>query len=168
MRAKHASNWPPQEETLADEFISYFKLEPIVFLGALQKLCDSLGINVRVMVLPESLRGHNYRFDGKREIYISERQILRGTEEHTALHELRELLEYEFNFAVAVRVFAFGKEIPSLLEHAAGIEQKWPRRASYVLLFVVAVGYVMALTLLPHVEDIADGKRKRGPRFPKP
>lgn len=176
VRIKCGSDWPPAEDIIAGEFVTYFQLEEMVFGAGVQKLCESLQISVRVAALPESLRGHNYRFREKREILISENHKFRDTEAHTTLHELRELLEYEFRdlgtaictlddkeeraekFAVAVRMFAFERELPIWFDHASSIERKWPRRAAYLLLAVFALTYTMGVTLLPHWEDIADGQ----------
>jgi hypothetical protein len=94
VQQKHGSEWPPTEETLADEFVEYFQLETLVNLEELQEICDRLGITFRIEQLPESLRGINYRYQEKREIVISDSQFL--TKEHTTLHELREVIEYEF------------------------------------------------------------------------
>src|SRR4051812_27818066 len=145
------------EETLADEFVEYFQLDTLVNLEELQEICDRLGISFRIEQLPESLQGINYRYQERREIVISDSQFL--TKEHTTLHELREVIEYEFrdlgtpvctnedkeeradSFAVSVRVCAFGKEIPGLMDHVGKIQSKWPRRAVYVLLFVFIAVY---------------------------
>jgi hypothetical protein len=177
---KHGSTWPPTEEALAGEFVEYFKLQTLVNLAELQEICDRLGIIFRIEQLPESLRGINYRYQEKREIVISDSQLL--TKEHTTLHELREVIEYEFrdlrtpvcttedkeeradSFAVSVRMCAFGKEIPGLMEHVDSIESKWPRRAAYCLLFVFIAIYVLGLTLTPHLEDIVEEKRTKRPR----
>ena len=180
---KHGSEWPPTEETLADEFVEYFKLETLVNLGELQEICDRLGIIFRIEQLPESLRGINYRYQEKREIVISDSQLL--TKEHTTLHELREVIEYEFcdlrtpvcttedkeeradSFAVSVRMCAFGKEIPGLMDRVGKIESKWPKRAVYVLLFVFVAVYFAGLILSPKLEEAMDEKRTRRPRLPK-
>lgn len=180
---KHGSAWPPTEETLAGQFVQYFELKTLANLGELQEICDRLGIIFRIEQLPESLRGINYRYQEKREIVISDSQLL--TKEHTTLHELREIIEYEFrdlrtpvcttedkeeradSFAVSVRMCAFGKEIPGLIEHVGSIESKWPRRAAYCLLFVFIAIYVLGLTLTPHLEDIVEEKRTKRPRLPK-
>lgn len=180
---KHGSEWPPTEETLADEFVEYFKLETLVNLGELQEICDRLGIIFRIEQLPESLRGINYRYQEKREIVISDSQLL--TKEHTTLHELREVIEYEFrdlrtpicttedkegradSFAVSVRMCAFGKEIPGWMDHVGSIESKWPRRAAYGVSFVIIAIYVLGLILTPRLEDAIDEKRTQRPRLPK-
>ena|GEM_PF-2374261 len=183
VRIKYASNWPPTEDTIAREFITYFQTKEMVFGAGVQKLCGSLQITVRVAALPESLHGHNYRFREQREILISEKQQFWGTEEHTTLHELRELLEYEFRdlsapifthddkeeraeeFAVAVRMLAFTEELPNWLDQASSIERKWPRRAAYLLLAVFGVIYTMGVTLLPHWENIATDRESADSAF---
>ena len=179
VQSKHAANWPPTEMTIATEFVDYFKLEPIVFMAKLEELCQQLGITLRVTSLPECLRGHNYRFENQREILISESQTVRGTEVYTALHEMRELLEYEFcdfgipicnsadketradEFAISVQIGAFAKEIPALLNQASGIECNWKRWAAYIALFLGTIVYGVALAALPLLEDIQDRNRLR-------
>jgi len=179
--AKQASEWPPSEETLAREFVEYFNLEPMVFLGELQRLCESSGIVLRIAPLPTSLRGFNHRYQNKREILISGTQVL--TREHTALHELRELLEYEFcdlnkpictnetrekraeQFAISVRISAFEKEVPKLVDQIATIESKWPRRAAYALLFVFGAMHLMSLALSPRLEDVMEENLNKQRRF---
>lgn len=178
VQSKHTANWPPTEMTIATEFVEYFKLEPVVFMAKLEKLCQELEITLRVAILPECLRGHNYRFENKREILIAESQTVRGTEVYTALHEMRELLEYEFHdlgipictsidkeeradeFATSVQISAFAKEIPALMNQASGIESNWKRWAAYIGLFLVTVIYVVTLSALPLIEDAQDGNRR--------
>lgn len=180
---KHGSEWPPAEEILADEFVEYFQLEALFHSGRLDDLCNTLGIHLRITDLPEPLKGHNYRFENKREILISTRQVL--TREHTGLHELRELMEYEFcdlgtpvctkedqeeraeSFAILVRLEAFGKEIPGMMGHVSKIESKWPRRAVYVLLFLFVAVYCVGLILSPRIEEAMEEKRARRPNLPK-
>jgi hypothetical protein len=179
VQSKHTANWPPTEMTIATEFVEYFKLEPIVFMGRLEELCQQLKITLRVTSLPECLRGHNYRFENQREILISENQTVRGTEVYTALHEMRELLEYEFRdlgspicqandkeqradeFATSVQICAFAKEIPGLLDQASGIESNWRRWAVYALLIVGSLMYGLTLAVLPLIEDIQEKNRPR-------
>jgi hypothetical protein len=180
---KHPSKWPPAEEALADEFVSYFQLEALFYWERLTELCNSLGIYLSVTDLPGPLKGHNYRFGDNREILISTRQVL--TKEHTALHELRELLEYEFrdlgtsictnedqeeraeSFAVSVRICAFGKEIPGWMDQVGGIESKWPRRIAYGLLFAIIAIYALGIVISPLLEDIMEEERAKRPRLPK-
>lgn len=180
---KHGSEWPPTEETLANEFVEYFQLETLFYLERLSELCNTLGIHLRVTDLPEPLKGHNYRFEDRRGILISARQVL--TKEHTGLHELRELMEYEFrdlrtpvcttrdqeeraeSFAVSVRICAFGKEIPGWMDHVSRIESKWPRRAAYGVSFVIIAIYVLGLILTPRLEDAMEEKRTRRASLPK-
>ncbi len=170
--AKQASNWPPSEETLAQEFVDYFKLEAVVPLCEIQELCEKSGIVFRVAHLPKTLHGFNHRFRDKREILISESHVL--TREHTALHELREMLEYDFcdlkkpicmesdkeeradQFAFSVRMCALSREVPKVLELIGTIESTWRRRAMYVLTFVMGVAYLLSLALIPHLEELAE------------
>lgn len=169
VREKYATNWPPSEEMLADEFIDYFKVKAMVGISQLQKLCEEVGIEFSRTALPKSLCGHNLRYQNKRAILIAESHML--SPEHTVLHEIREQLEYDFNllgvpilnpddkeeradcFAVSVRMNAFAKELPTWFEGASTIEKKWRRRGAYALLFLFACVYTLGVTLLPGLED---------------
>jgi len=181
---KHARQWPPSEDALALEFVEFFNLEPFIFFAKLQDLCKDLGIALTVAALPDCLRGVNYRFKDKREILVSSTQSIAGLQEHTALHELREHVEYEFkkmkmpvckpddrekraeDFAVAVRVAAFGSKIPAILDKVSTIESKWPRRASYVGIGLLSVAYVLAVTLTPRLEEMLEIQKTRFPYRP--
>ncbi len=176
---KHGSEWPPTEETLAQEFVEYFKFKSLIVLEEIQKLCDNSEIILRITPLPEPLWGYNRRYQGKREILISNSQVL--TKEHTALHELRELLEYEFHdlgtpictnedreeraetFAISVRMCAFAKEIPSVMDSVSSIESKWRRSVAYGVFILFAAVYCIGLTLSPKVEEAMQKQRTQRP-----
>lgn len=168
---KHAANWPPAEDTLAEEFVNYISVSTTPDLSNLEALCNSLGIEFSRTKLPPTLRGHNCMYNGKSKIFISHEQSFPGSAQHTALHELRELLEYEFKasgrptmtidtqeqradeFAIAVRVHRFQSQMPGWLDSAATIERQWPRWLAYGGLFLLMFIVIMGTTLLPHFED---------------
>lgn len=176
---EHGSEWPPTEEILAQEFVEYFKLKSLIALEEIQKLCDNSEITLRVAPLPDPLWGYNRRYQGKREILIANSQVL--TKEHTALHELRELLEYEFHdlgtaictnedreeraetFAISVRMCAFASEIPAIMDRVGSIESKWRRGAAYGLFILFAVVYGIGLALSPKVEEAMQKQRAQRP-----
>lgn len=177
--AKRLPKWPPTEEILAQEFVEYFKFKSLIVLEEIQRLCDSSEIILHITPLPDPLWGYNYRYQGKREILISNSQVL--TKEHTALHELRELLEYEFRdlgtpictnedkeeraetFAILVRICAFAKEIPAIMDHVRSIESKWWRGAAYGLSILFAMVYSIGLALSPKVEEAMQKQRAQRP-----
>jgi hypothetical protein len=176
---KHGSEWPPTEEILAQKFVEYFKFKSLIVLEEIQKLCESSEIILRIAPLPDPLWGYNRRYQGKREILISNSQVL--TKEHTALHEFRELLEYEFRdlgtpicgnedreeraeiFAISVRMCAFAKEIPAIMDRVSSIESKWWRGAAYGLSILFAIAYSIGLALSPKVEEAMQKQRTRRP-----
>jgi hypothetical protein len=172
--AKHSGNWPPREEAIAEEFLSFLKVDDVLPWHGLEKLCARLGINVSVQELPRELRGHNCALGKKREIVIGKVEgsaAVFGSQEHTLFHELRELIEYEFRnighpvaiasdlesraemFAATVRVQASLKGWEPLLDGLGSIQSNWGRFA--VALPVLAIIFVHSVTclLLPHWED---------------
>lgn len=173
VRNKHATGWPPTEDTLAEEFVKYVDFTTTRHLSP-EALCHSLGIEFLRTNLPETLRGHNCRYGGKSRIFVTQKESFVGAAEHTVIHELRELLEYEFkaagwpttnpdameelaeDFAVAVRVRRIQNEVPSWFDNVATIERKWPRRFAYVGLVVLTYLLLMGVTLLPYLEDLAE------------
>jgi hypothetical protein len=178
--AKRLPEWPPTEEILAQEFVEYFKFKSLIVLEEIQKLCDNSEIILRITPLPDPLWGYNRRYQGKREILISNSQVL--TKEHTALHELRELLEYEFHdlgtpictnnedqeeraetFAISVRMCAFAKEVPGIMDSVGSIESKWRRSAACGLFIVFAAVYCIGLALSPKVEEVMQTRRTQQP-----
>jgi len=179
--AKRASEWPPTEETLAQEFVEHFNLHGMASLNELKEFCASSAIILRIESLSKSLWGYNRRYQDKREILISETQLL--TKEHTLLHELRELIEYEFRdlgmpicthadreeraerFAFSVRMHAFGRHIPGLMDCLDSIESTWRRRVAHVLSFLFIMVYLAGLLLSPRLEEIMEQRRGRQPRL---
>lgn len=175
---KYASNWPPAEDALAQEFVNFFDLGAIATLRDIEALCKTLEIEFVKASLPDSLRGYNCRYAGKSKIFVSNQHSFAGAEEHTALHELRELLEYEFkaaerpttiskdieelaeDFAVAVRVQALHRDVPKWFEGAATIERKWPRRLAYVALFVFTCLLIATITIGPQLEEFAEKQNR--------
>ena len=95
--SQNSESWPPDEEVLANAFISYFELPPFVPGANLEKLCTKLEIQFVMEKLPDDLLGSNFHFEGKRRIAVSDRPERFGMKGHTTFHEIRELLEYEFH-----------------------------------------------------------------------
>jgi len=95
--SRNSESWPPDEESLANAFISYFELPPFVSGANLEKICTKLEIQFVKEKLPDDLLGSNFHFAGKRRIAVNDRPERFGMKEHTAFHEIRELLEYEFH-----------------------------------------------------------------------
>lgn len=94
---RNGESWPPDEEVLANAFISYFEFPPFVPGANLEKLCTKLEVQFLMEKLPDDLLGSNFHFAGKRRIAVSDRPERFGMKGHTTFHEIREFLEYEFH-----------------------------------------------------------------------
>ena len=173
--ANHSPNWPPGEDTLAQEFVSFFQLRGPLTLEDLENVCRTLGVGVSTRDLPQGLRGHNHAYQDKREIVIGtvpEAVAAIGSREHTLLHELRELMEYEFRkmehpivtsfpdretraerFASFVRTFAAMKGWQPLFEGMGDIKSRWGMFGMFLLAFLLIAGYSFACLALPNWED---------------
>jgi hypothetical protein len=172
--AKHSKSWPPSESALAHEFIAYFRLEQFVTLDCLQTLCQKLEMSVRIAELPKGIRGYNHAYGNKREILVGTtgpRAVVLGSQEHTLLHELRELIEYEFRkaghpvagpsdqeeraetFASSVRSFASMKGLERIFGDISEIKSGWAQFAAILLMVIVLLGYSLTCLALPQWED---------------
>jgi hypothetical protein len=133
--------------------------------------------------MPSELRGHNSSYNGSRTIAIAEHQSFPGANEHTLLHELRELLEHSFvglGFAVAansedieeraelfaclVRSHLAQKTIFVWLEHIGYVEKKWLRYGAYFLTVLGGIAMIVGCFLLPAFEDQALEHRRQRSR----
>jgi len=170
--AKYSANWPPTEETIAREFVSFAQPDGLD-LGSLEGLCARFGISVLVRRLPEGIRGYNHLFGQKRQILIAQSQstgTVFGIQEHTLFHELRELIEYEFreigssvalsdlesraeSFASTVRLEASMMVWKPLLDDVTEMKSGWGRIVlGLLLVFFVAV-QAFSCVMLPRWED---------------
>jgi hypothetical protein len=93
---RYAQSWPAKEEVLAKEFVTHFALPPFLHAAHLAEIGENLKIRFVKENLPDDLLGSNFNFAGQRRIAVSDRLEHVGMKEHTFLHEVRELLEYEF------------------------------------------------------------------------
>jgi hypothetical protein len=171
----HGTHWPPGETTIAEEFVRIFELGPFyISFAALRELCSQLRIETSVAPLPSGIRGHNSLFDDKRTIVISSNQDFPGADEHTLLHEFRELLEYEFEdldrptitndndrekraelFASAVRANAIMEMLPGFVAGADQIKSKWFRYGAYGVILMGALFCGAVCIFLPQLEGAA-------------
>ena len=177
---ERSKNWPPAEDVLADEFLSFFRISESARFETLSQLCVQIGITVSVQSMPSEIRGHNSFYNGSRTITIAERQSFPGANEHTLLHELRELLEHSFvglGFAVAanpedlekraelfaclVRSHLAQKTMFVWLEHVGHVEKKWLRYGAYVLTALGGIAMIVGCFLLPVFEDQASEYRRQ-------
>jgi hypothetical protein len=170
--SRHAGHWPLTEATLAQEFVTYFSLKPFFHLEDLINLCTDLGIEVSVCALPDGLKGYHHCFAVKRAILLSERpNYYVQSQEHTLLHEMRELFEHGFEdlgystggeeslesradrFAISSQLFAVDEAMKMLCDDVRKIESPWRRWGTALLLGVITVGYTAGIMLSPYLED---------------
>ena len=170
---KHPAKWPPDEHELAFEFVTYFGLPPLPQLKDYQELASRLAIDVAFAPLPEGLKGYNSHYEGRKQIVLERLQGPAehiGISEHTFLHELRELIEYELRregrpsasgqeleeraelFAKAVRTLA---PLPFLRDSAGTLLEAKSAWRFLGLGLLIGFGLIHAATcfLLPHHED---------------
>jgi hypothetical protein len=179
--SRHAEKWPPTEEVLAEEFVGWLGATPLMTPSAMQEMCSVKGINLSFIPLPQRLRGVNCAFQDKREIVISDDEMVPFAHLHTLFHEFREMLECEFvelgrgiltspesletkaeEFAIFARIETATREFPGYLEIVGNIEKNWPRYFSYAFLFVFFVAYMSSCAFLPQFEDmISEARRQR-------
>src|SRR5690242_17717980 len=152
---------------LAEEFVSSFNLVPST-RDDLQRLCAQLGISLSFSSLPAELRGFNCVYQSKTEIVLSEQQSFWGVQEHTLLHELREILERSFitlgyptvsdeqkleknaeDFARFIRMAAITKSLPIFFEGTEQIERKWVQVAAFLLIGCGVLFYFYTCAMLP-------------------
>lgn len=170
---KHPAKWPPDEHEVAYEFVTYFGLPPLPKLDDYKALAARLEIEVFVARLPTGLKGFNSRYQERKQIVLEQLEGAAehiGISEHTLLHELRELVEYEFRregrstasgqeleeraelFAKAVRTLA---PMPFLADWGGSLlEAKSPWRFLGVgVLIGFGLLHLATCFLLPHHED---------------
>ena len=93
------SRYPKQlvtEEMLARHFVSFFKISPFVHMANLTEFCKSVGIVLWKEILPPDLMGINGSVGNLRKVIISDRAEDLFFQEHTVLHEIREIIEHVF------------------------------------------------------------------------
>ena len=178
MVSRHSAHWPPTEERLAKDFVTFFNLRPFFDFKDLVQLCEGLGIEIsHSSPLPNALYGFNGSYDGKRAIMICREKGHLITSEHTLLHEIRELLEHSFcdmgyptaegklpesraeEFAMQVPIAASLEFLGKLLERTKNVTSKWKRCGAIALISFGWLIYGMGRVWLPFVEDRID---KRG------
>jgi hypothetical protein len=129
--------------------------------------------------MPEDIRGHNHLYESKRVIVVSEHQTFPGANEHTVLHEIREMVEHILvelgsrtcssmeelevraeEFAAIARSEAFGDSLLVFWKNAEQIEKKWVRYGAYTLIGLGGLLYTLGLFFLPVFEDVlAEGRK---------
>lgn len=172
--ATHSVSWPPDENILSQEFVSSFQVNGFISLGDLERLCRQLGIVVSVQLLPSGLRGHNCVYREEREIVVGTVEgptAVFGSREHTLLHELRELMEYEFHrlgcptangahlesraemFASSVRTLSALHGLKPLFDGVSELTSTWKQVGAILLLIIAALVSSYSYFALPRLED---------------
>jgi hypothetical protein len=179
--SRHSKNWPPTEQVLAEEFVSWLGVKSFLSRNAMQELCLSKGINLSFISLPPNLHGFNCAFQNKQEIVISDHENVPFADLHTLLHEFREMLEHGFvevgyatltprdsleetaeEFAAVARMETGTREFPAYIEIVGNIGTPWQRYLGYVLLAIGFVAYMFTCATLPQYEEvIAESRRQR-------
>ena len=178
--SRHAEKWPPTEEALAEEFVSWLGAKSFMTKTAMQQLCLSKGIKLSFVPLPPELHGFNCSFGETNEIVIADDEIVPFAHTHTLFHEFREMLERVFielghgtlapresleanaeEFAMAARMATATRELPAYFTMVSNIEKDWARYFSYVALFAFFVSYVFSCAFLPQFEDMMSEARRQ-------
>lgn len=177
--SKHGDKWPPSEEVLAKQFVSWFGFDSLLTKEKMKRSCEAKRVTLTFDDLPLEIRGLNFSFHHTKEIVITAEELAPFSHSHTLLHEFRELLEHEFValgratvgspralevqaeiFAVYGRMEAGLREMPAFFEMAQNVENKWARRLSYALVIVGGLVYIFSCVYLPHMEDaVAEARR---------
>jgi hypothetical protein len=179
--SRHAQNWPPTEEVLAEEFVNWLGVKSFMTRSAMIEMCLSKGIKLSFVSLPPELHGFNCSFHHKKEIVISKSETVVFSDLHTLLHELREMLERGFvdlgratltakdllelkadEFAIHARMETGTREFLAYLEMVGKIEINWHRYFAYALLAVFSVAYLFSCPFLPQIEEmISEARHQR-------
>jgi len=179
--ARHSEQWPVSEQVLADEFLAFFGPASFLHFEGMVEFCHlRLQIPVSLAPMPKELRGFNGSYGNKREIFVASEPRIPDTKLHTLLHELREVIERQFQelgspvasdedlevraeaFASSVQISAVINLVPKIMNGASEIEKKWMRVGAYVGICAVAVLYCFVLASIPHLEDaFADERSQR-------
>jgi hypothetical protein len=178
--SRHAEKWPPTEQLLADEFVSWLGANSLMTPTAMRELCQSKGINLSFVPLPPGLHGVNCAFQDRKEIVLSEREMVPFGHVHTLFHEFREMLEDVFlelghatitpdeslevtaeEFAMAARMATATRELPVYFKMVSDIEKNWHRYIGFAFLVVFFVSYLLSCAFLPQFEDMMSEARRQ-------
>jgi hypothetical protein len=177
--SRHMEDWPPTEKVLAEEFLNWLGVKSFLTRDAMRELCLCKGINLSFIPLPPDLHGFNCTFQDKKEIVLSELEIVPFAHLHTLFHEFREMLEYVFvelgyatltaedcledkaeEFAMAVRMETGTREMPAYFDMVGKIENIWYRYFGYAFVGVVFVFYMFSCAFLPQFEEMISEARR--------
>lgn len=168
---KHADAWPPTEHQLAQDFVGHFGIARLNFYDGLVKWCGDVGIEVSTMdCLPADLRGANFWHEKNMSIVMPLNGGCFISREHTLLHEVRELLEWEFvhlghtsgdldtresraeQFAASVRMAMFVESSRDFFQLAGEVKNPLGRVCAYGLVGALTVAAVVSCTGIRQLE----------------
>lgn len=171
----YPNTWPPDEKTLASEFVSHFDSFRFVTMGELKKFCLATGVKITEKRLDYDFLAVNYSFNGEKNIHLDDRPQNLLIQPHTILHEIREFLEYTFcelgspildsdeietremranEFALLVMLSGFQREIAGSIENALEIRPGLLKFGAFVLIgaeAIALVAYAWLGTIYPHL-----------------
>jgi hypothetical protein len=177
--SRHMENWPPTEKVLAEEFVNWLGVKCFQSRDAMRELCLCKGINLSFIALPPDLHGFNCTFQDKKEIVLSEREVVAFAHLHTLFHEFREMLECIFvelgyatltpedcleakaeNFAIIARMETGTREMPAYFDMVRNIETTWQSYFGYAFLGVFFAFYMFSCAFLPQFEEMISEARR--------
>lgn len=176
---RHASAWPPTENQLAQEFLAHFGIARLGFYDGLVKWCGEVGVDVSTRELPHDLRGANFWHEKNMSIVMPVNGGCLISREHTLFHELRELLEWEFDhlghscdldtlesradqFAACVRMAMFVESSKDFFKLASDVQNPIGRACAYGLVGVLTVAVVVGCARVRQLE--AQFEARQAPR----
>lgn len=178
---RYGSAWPPTEDQLAREFLAHFPITRLGFYDGLVKWCGDVGVDVSTTELPHDLRGANFWHETNMSIVMPVNGGCFISREHTLLHELRELLEWEFehlghssgdldtresraeHFAVCVRVAMFIESSKDFFQMASDVRNPLGRVCAYGLVGAVTAVLVLGCAGVRQLEAHFDARRPDQP-----
>jgi len=171
--SQHDENWPPNEQTLARDFVKWLGFNSFITRDDMKKLCHAKGVTLTFAPLAQDIHGLNCSFQDKKEIVITEHDLAPFSDTHTLFHEFRELLEHVFvelghstfdpehspevqaeQFAALCRMEAAAREVPYLMDMAQKIEKKWARYLAYGFFFFCGAAYIFSCIYMRQLEEI--------------
>jgi hypothetical protein len=181
---RNAVPWPPPEETLSAEFIRFYELASSYGRASIEEFVRSLGVQVSDESLPTQLAGCNIRVGEKRKILLSDNGAYVLSREHTLLHEVREMIEYEFRdlgwpiftqsdqetraerFAISVRVASVSDFWMAVVDGGCSSESKWHSVGTLILAMAGLVVSGFCLLMPPAYENDQLKRQNQEARMP--
>jgi len=178
---RHSSAWPPAENQLAQEFLAHFGIARLGFYDGLVRWCGEVGVDVSTMELPRDLRGANFWHETNMSIVMPVNGGCFISREHTLLHELRELLEWEFEhlghslghvdtresrseqFAACVRMAMVVESSKDLFKMASDVRDPFGRVCAYGLVGAVTAVLVLGCAGVRQLEIHFDAQHRKRP-----